>query len=106
MVDSQLKGHGSGPLREKRTPCLSTPLVFFHCYHGGPERVVDLGGGLGYRILICRPVQGSACGLNLLVVAGPSQAVVQLPLVKSSSVCAVLLESCRLDAIHAVRQIC
>jgi hypothetical protein len=58
MIDRQLEDRGSGPLRENRMLCLSTPLIFFHSYRGGPQRVVDLGGGLGYCILICRPVQG------------------------------------------------
>jgi hypothetical protein len=73
-------------------PCLSTPLVFFHSYRSGPQGVVDLGQGLGYRVLICRPIQGRAGGLNVECVVGPSRFVFQFPLVKCCPSCAVLLE--------------
>jgi hypothetical protein len=105
MVHGKLEGGGCGPLGEKRTPCLSTPLVFFHGYRGGPQGVVYLGGGLGYRVLICRPIQGCARGLDMKCVASPGVFIFQFPLVESLPTCAVLLESSRQDAIHAIRQI-
>jgi hypothetical protein len=64
--------------------------------------VVDLRGGLGYRILICCPVQGKARCTDLKVVVSMRKPVVSLPLVECPSACAVLLVSRGLDAIHAV----
>jgi hypothetical protein len=72
-----------------------TPLVFFHSDRCGPQRVVVLGGGLGYRILICRPVQGKASGVDLEIIMRPCQVIVQLPLVKGSPACPVLLVTLR-----------
>jgi hypothetical protein len=83
-------------------PCLTTPLVLLHGDRCGPERVVNLGGGLGYR----RPVQGLASGADLQIIARPVQVVVHLPVMEGLSACSVLLESCGLNAIHAIRQIC
>jgi hypothetical protein len=68
-------------LQEKRMLCLSTLLVFFHGNCCRPERMVDLGRGLGYRILICCPIQGIACGTDLQVIVHPGEMVVQFPLV-------------------------
>jgi hypothetical protein len=59
--------------------------------------MVDLRGGLGYHVLICRPVQGKTRSADLKVVAHSGQVVFQLPLVKGSSPCSVLLVSCRLQ---------
>jgi hypothetical protein len=67
--------------------------------------MVLLGGGLGYRVLICRPVQGSAGRVDLKVIVSASQPVVSFPIKESSSACAVLLVGGGLDAIHAIRQI-
>jgi hypothetical protein len=106
VVNCQLEGGGSGPPQEKRTPCLSTPLVFFHCCRCRPQGVVDLGGGLGYHVLICRPVQGEACCADLKVVVSTLEPIVFLPMEECLSVCTVLLVSRGLDAIHAIRQIC
>jgi hypothetical protein len=39
--------------------------------------MVDFGGGLGYRVLICRPIQRKACGIDLKVVTCPG--VMDLP---------------------------
>jgi hypothetical protein len=38
-------------MRNRNTPCLTTPLVFFQGDRGRPERMVDLRRGLGYRVL-------------------------------------------------------
>jgi hypothetical protein len=86
--------------------CLTTPLVFFHSDRGRPQGMVDLRGGLGYRVLICRPVQRGAVRLDVEGVAGSSRFVFQFPLVECCPSCVVLLEGGREDAIHAVRQIC
>jgi hypothetical protein len=89
LIGEQSKWSAAG----KRMPCLTTPLVFFHSYHCGPQRVVVLRRGLGYRVLICRPIQGNASGVDLKIVVCPGKLVVQLPLVKGSPACSVLLVS-------------
>jgi hypothetical protein len=47
----QIRDSGGSPPCEKRTPCLTTLLIFFQGDRGGPERMVDLRQGLGYRVL-------------------------------------------------------
>jgi hypothetical protein len=68
--------------------------------------MVDLRGGLGYRVLICHPVQGNARRIDLKVIVSVSEPVISLPVEECPSACTVLLVGGRLDAIHAIRQIC
>jgi hypothetical protein len=105
MINGQLECHGGGAPWEKWMPCLTTLLVFFHSYCSSPQGVVDFRGGLGYRILICHPIQRVAGGIDLQVIACPGQVVVQFPIMECPSMCMVLLVSGQLDAIDAIRQI-